>query len=171
MKTLVLGGARSGKSQHAECLARETGKKLVYVATAQVFDQEMEARVALHKARRDEQWTLVESPTELHETLTRISSQDTCVLVDCLTLWLTNHLLDDSLNQAINQTVAALVQQLQDLPGDTIFVSNEVGWGIVPMGELSRRFQDEAGRMNQQFAAACDQVILTVAGIPMTIKS
>ncbi|MES9937617.1 MAG: bifunctional adenosylcobinamide kinase/adenosylcobinamide-phosphate guanylyltransferase [Sedimenticola sp.] len=169
MKELIIGGARSGKSALAERLARESGSDIVYLATATADDDEMAERIRLHQQRRSENWTLVEEPLYLAETLMTHARENRLVLVDCLTLWITNLLLheDDGLFQRERD---ALLETLPGLPGRQLFVSNEVGMGIVPMGELSRRFQDEAGWLNQAMAERCERVILTVAGLPHYLK-
>ncbi|MET0012645.1 MAG: bifunctional adenosylcobinamide kinase/adenosylcobinamide-phosphate guanylyltransferase [Sedimenticola sp.] len=169
MKELIIGGARSGKSALAERLAQESGSDIVYLATATADDDEMAERIRLHQQRRSENWTLVEEPLYLAEALITHARENRLVLVDCLTLWITNLLLheDASLFQRERD---ALLETLPGLPGRQVFVSNEVGLGIVPMGELSRRFQDEAGWLNQAMAERCDRVILTVAGLPHYLK-
>lgn len=168
MKQLILGGARSGKSRLAEARAEATGKQVVYVATAQAWDEEMAARIRLHQAQRPDSWHVVEEPLALARTLHKYASEETCVLVDCLTLWVTNLLLAEP--GTLEQELDVFYSELTDLPGELILVSNEVGWGIVPMGELSRQFQDQAGWLHQRLGVLCDQVTLTVAGIPMEIK-
>lgn len=165
--TLVLGGARSGKSRFAEGLATETGLGLVYVATATVRDDEMRERVAHHRARRDEAWRTAEAPLDLAGALRAEASSDRAVLVDCLTLWLTNVLLED---RDIDHEIEGLIDALAGLPGPVILVSNEVGSGIVPENALARAFRDHQGRLNQRVAAVADRVTLVVAGLPMNLK-
>lgn len=168
MKQLILGGARSGKSRLAEQRADASGLDVIYIATAQAGDAEMEARIAHHRASRPAHWMLIEEPLHLSAVLQQHAAPDRCLLVDCLTLWLTNLLLHEE--AGLRAEVDAVCRCISDLPGELIMVSNEVGWGIVPMGELSRRFQDEAGRLHQQLAGRCDLVTLTVAGLPLEIK-
>lgn len=168
MKQLILGGARSGKSRLAEQRADASGLDVIYIATAQAGDAEMEARIAHHRASRPAHWMLIEEPLQLSAVLQLYAAPDRCLLVDCLTLWLTNLLLNEE--AGLRAEVDAVCRCISDLPGELIMVSNEVGWGIVPMGELSRRFQDEAGRLHQQLAGRCDRVTLTVAGLPLEIK-
>lgn len=168
MKQLILGGARSGKSRLAEQRADASGLDVIYIATAQAGDAEMEARIAHHRASRPAHWMLIEEPLHLSAVLQQHAAPDRCLLVDCLTLWLTNLLLNEE--AGLRAEVDAVCRCISDLPGELIMVSNEVGWGIVPMGELSRRFQDEAGRLHQQLAGRCDRVTLTVAGLPLEIK-
>jgi adenosylcobinamide kinase/adenosylcobinamide-phosphate guanylyltransferase len=165
--TLVLGGARSGKSVLAEKLVLETGLEPVYVATAEVLDEEMTARVAAHRGRRGAAWRLVEEPVALAEAIGRESATTRAVLVDCLTLWLSTLLLRkaDPLAEAVR-----LVEALGSARGPVILVSNEVGQGIVPANALARRFIDEAGRLHQRIAAKADQVVLVVAGLPLWVK-
>ena len=169
MKQLILGGARSGKSTLAERLAESTGLPVLYVATATAGDQAMEQRIAFHQSRRPATWDLVEEPLALAEVLQEHARPDRCILVDCLTLWLTNMLLSEREPQ-LQDEMDALMKILPQLPGDILMVSNEVGMGIVPMGELSRRFVDESGWMHQRIAALCERVILTVAGLPHVLK-
>ncbi len=166
MKELILGGARSGKSVLAENLALESGLEVIYIATATALDQEMAKRVEHHQQRRPDDWKLIEEPIYLAATLEQYAAKDRVILVDCLTLWLSNLLHAEQLK--IQRE--ALLQLLPHLPGRLIMVSNEVGMGIVPMGELSRRFQDEAGRLHQMLAQQCERVILTVAGLPHILK-
>jgi len=169
MHSLILGGARSGKSALAERLAAASGGDVVYLATAQARDAEMAARIAHHRARRPASWACVEEPLALAEALRRHARSRGCVLVDCLTLWLSN-LLGDADPARFARERDALLHALPQLPGDIVLVGNEVGMGIVPMGELSRRFVDEAGRLHQALAALCDRVIFVAAGLPLTLK-
>ncbi|NBB11528.1 bifunctional adenosylcobinamide kinase/adenosylcobinamide-phosphate guanylyltransferase [Pseudomonas sp. SLFW] len=169
MLQLILGGARSGKSRLAEKLASDSGLDVVYIATSQPLDGEMNQRVASHRARRPDTWGLVEEPLELARVLKENAEEGTCLLVDCLTLWLTNLLmLDDP--QRLAQERDVLLDCLAQLPGDIIFVSNETGLGVVPLGELTRRYVDEAGWLHQALAERCQRVVFTVAGLPMTLK-
>ena len=182
MNELILGGARSGKSTLAEQRALASGLHVIYVATAQALDGEMKVRIAKHQARRPAEWGLVESPLDLATTLRQHAASDVCLLVDCLTLWLSNLLFaGEAARQAdagqqidcprLSGEIAALEQTLPQLPGRVILVSNEVGWGIVPMNPVSRLFADEQGRLNQRVAAVCDTVTLVAAGLPITLKS
>ncbi|HEY0289015.1 MAG TPA: bifunctional adenosylcobinamide kinase/adenosylcobinamide-phosphate guanylyltransferase [Pseudomonas sp.] len=169
MLQLILGGARSGKSRLAERLANECGLDVIYIATSQPLDGEMNQRVTLHRQRRPAHWGLIEEPLELARVLQDSAKQGRCLLVDCLTLWLTNLLmLEDPLRLA--QERDALLNGLAALPGEIIFVSNETGMGVVPLGELTRRYVDEAGWLHQALAERCQRVVLTVAGLPMTLK-
>ena len=169
MLQLILGGARSGKSRLAEKLASESGLEVIYVATSQSLDGEMNQRVASHRQRRPDSWGLVEEPLELMKVLKQSAGPGRCLLVDCLTLWLTNLLmLEDP--QRLAQERDALLACLAELPGEIIFVSNETGLGVVPLGELTRRYVDEAGWLHQALAERCQRVVLTVAGLPMTLK-
>ncbi|TXH29403.1 MAG: bifunctional adenosylcobinamide kinase/adenosylcobinamide-phosphate guanylyltransferase [Elusimicrobia bacterium] len=177
MRELILGGSRSGKSLLAESRATESGLRVVYVATAQPLDDEMECRIAHHQARRPSDWATVEEPVDLAAALRRYADDDVCVLVDCLTLWLSNLLLADDVGgvtgNALRRWAArrqALLDVLPRLPGKIVLVSNEVGSGIVPMTALSRAFADEQGRLNQCVAALCDRVTLVVAGLPLPLK-
>lgn len=169
MKQLILGGSRSGKSRLAENYAKETSMKRVYVATAQALDAEMQARIGLHQAQRDDLWELVEAPIQLAAAIEKYSAENTCVLVDCLTLWLSNCLLSEDKTLWASER-EALIQVVNEASGSLIFVGNEVGSGIVPMGELSRSFVDENGRLHQDLAALCDKVVYVVAGLPHVLK-
>jgi adenosylcobinamide kinase/adenosylcobinamide-phosphate guanylyltransferase len=167
MKELVLGGARSGKSSLAERYAAESGLEVVYIATATAGDAEMSARIALHRERRPAGWGLAEEPRHLAAVLEGAAAMGRCLLVDCLTLWLNNVIADEALYQ---RERAALLDALPGLPGRVILVSNEVGMGIVPMGELTRRYCDEAGRLHQDLAQMCDRVTFVAAGLPLVLK-
>lgn len=169
MRTLILGGARSGKSALAERLAIDSGREVVYIATAQAGDAEMAARIAHHRARRPQQWLCVEEPLRLADVLRDHARDDRCILVDCLTLWLSN-LLGDADMHGFERERDRLLNVLPDLPGDVLLVSNEVGLGIVPMGELTRRFVDEAGRLHQAVAALSERVLFVAAGLPLVLK-
>jgi adenosylcobinamide kinase/adenosylcobinamide-phosphate guanylyltransferase len=164
---LVLGGARSGKSSFAQARAEERGLNPVFVATAEARDQEMAERIARHAEARGPRWRLVEAPHELGAAMAAAAAPDTILLVDCLTLWLTNVMLRGDDVAAATDT---LVDGLARLAGPVILVSNEVGSGIVPESALGRRFRDAQGRLNQAMARACDGVVLVVAGLPMPLK-
>lgn len=164
----VLGGARSGKSRHAEALVRSLSPgPWTYIATAQAFDTEMEERIARHRADRGDGWVTVEAPHDLAGALARHAVGPQAVLVDCLTLWLTNRLLADA---DLAAETDALVAALGRTTAPVVVVSNEVGLGIVPDNALSRRFRDAAGRLHQALAAAADRVTLVVAGLPLAVK-
>lgn len=164
---LVLGGARSGKSRHAQACAEADGGARVFIATAQPFDAEMVDRIAHHRADRDARWRTVEAPLELAAAIRDADAADTVLLVDCLTLWASNLLLSDGDPDAATD---ALVAAMADVRGRLVLVSNEVGWGIVPDNALARRFRDVAGRINQRVAARADRVELIVAGLPIALK-
>ena len=172
--TLVIGGARSGKSRHAEALARGTGLERVYLATATAWDDEMRERIALHRAARAaDGWLTVEEPLALAEALRREAAPGRVVLVDCLTLWLTNVMLGaapEAARETVEAAEATLVAAVTALAGPAIFVSNEVGWGIVPDNRLARDFRDAQGRLNQRMAETCGRVILVAAGLPLVLK-
>ncbi|MDX1750630.1 MAG: bifunctional adenosylcobinamide kinase/adenosylcobinamide-phosphate guanylyltransferase [Methylophaga sp.] len=168
-KTLILGGVKSGKSRLAEQRALNSKLAVCYVATARADDSEMQQRIALHQQQRPAHWMTVEVPLNLADALQQQDEPDKCILVDCLTLWLTNLLLTDDENLFTNE-VQLLLETLPTLQADIILVSNETSMGIVPMGELTRRFCDEAGRLHQQLAVLMDNVILTVAGLPHALK-
>jgi adenosylcobinamide kinase/adenosylcobinamide-phosphate guanylyltransferase len=164
--TLVLGGARSGKSRYAESLVTALPKPWVYLATAEVRDDEMKARIAEHQARRTEGWQTIEAPLMLAEAL-RAAPAGAAVLVDCLTLWLTNAMLCAF---DLEKAMTHLGEALGGRDGATVVVANEVGLGIVPDNALARRFRDAQGVLNQRLAAQADRVVLMVAGLPLTVK-
>jgi adenosylcobinamide kinase/adenosylcobinamide-phosphate guanylyltransferase len=165
--TLVLGGARSGKSRYAEALIARSAKPWVYIATAEARDDEMAERIKAHQARRGEGWQTVEAPHDLPGAL-KNASANAAVLVDCLTLWLSN-LMEGSFD--IDAEIARLQQSLKGRTGATVLVSNEVGLGIVPDNALARRFRDWQGQLNQRMAAQAARVVMMVAGIPIAVKS
>jgi len=166
---LILGGARSGKSRYAENLAKKSGKEVIYIATAKIFDDEIKKRVERHQQDRQKAWKTIEEPLYLADALSKWSLPENILLVDCLTMWVTN-LLSNNDETQLRTEVEKLVDHVQNLPGTILFVSNEVGMGIIPMGELTRRYVDEAGRLHQQLAQRVDNVTLMVAGLPLTVK-
>jgi adenosylcobinamide kinase / adenosylcobinamide-phosphate guanylyltransferase len=166
---LVTGGARSGKSKYAEQRAEELGARRLYIATAEAKDQEMAQRIAEHKKRRGNDWTILEEPVELSTALLAQRGRIDCALVDCLTIWLSNLLLHRDAEVA-GKKVEKLVVTLRCVDFHVVLVSNEVGWGIVPDNILARQFRDLAGWANQRIAADANEVVLTVAGIPMILK-
>ena len=169
MLELILGGARSGKSRLAERLATQSGLAVTYIATSQALDGEMSARIQHHRQRRPADWGLVEESLELARALRDNAAPGRCLLVDCLTLWLTNLLmLDDDTRLAMQRD--AFLEALAELPGRIILVSNETGLGVVPLGELTRRYVDEAGWLHQAVAERAERVLFTVAGLPMLLK-
>lgn len=169
MKQLILGGVRSGKSRLAEQRASATQLPVTYIATATVHDAEMQARITHHQQQRPAHWQLVEAPVALASALQHAAAANTCIIVDCLTLWLTNLLCAND-EARMQQEIAALLHTLPALPGEIILVSNETGMGVVPLGELTRRYCDEAGRLHQALAGLCEHVTLTVAGLPLQLK-
>lgn len=174
MIELILGGARSGKSAYAEQQAQASGLPVTYLATAQVYDPEFGQRVAHHRARRPVEWALIEEPFFLADALQRHAAAGRCLIVDCLTLWLAQWLCPDCKPPQGSDWAAqraALLEVLPGLPGRILLVSNEVGMGIVPLGEINRRFQDEQGRLNQTLAGICDQVSFIAAGLPLALKT
>jgi len=166
--TLILGGVRSGKSRLAERLAIESQLPVTYIATATAQDEEMQQRIAKHREQRPDHWDVIEEPIKLAAALSNVTTGN-CILLDCLTLWLTNLLLTDDLT-LFKREHDAFLTVLHSLNHRILIVSNETNMGITPMGELSRRYCDEAGRLHQALAQHCDQVILTVAGLPHTLK-
>jgi len=188
MAILVTGGARSGKSSFAERLAAKRGNIGLYIATAQIYDEEMRERISLHQQQRSSgtfPWTTREEPYALAELLRELGSgaagsdaacaERTVVLVDCLTLWLSNQLLrhedQPEAEAAVTAMIADLVDAVASYPYPLILVTNEVGDGIVPVTKLGRQFRDLAGRLNQQLASICSQVFLVTAGIPIELRS
>lgn len=165
---LVLGGARSGKSRRALTLAEKIHPQRVMIATAQPYDVEMTDRIARHKAERGPGWALREVPLDLSEAIEGIGQQRGVCLVDCLTLWLSNSLLDD---RDIERETETLCQAISSAHVPIILVSNEVGMGLVPETALSRRFRDAQGRLNQTVAAVCDTVEFVAAGLPVSLKN
>ncbi|MFD1331788.1 bifunctional adenosylcobinamide kinase/adenosylcobinamide-phosphate guanylyltransferase [Methylopila musalis] len=165
---LVLGGARSGKSRFAEGLAAASGRDLVYVATAQAYDDEMRDRIARHQLdRADRRWRTVEAPLRLPETIRAEAAPGRVLLVDCLTLWLSNVMLAD---HDVEQDADGLLASLAQAQGPVVLVSNEVGYGVVPDNALARAFRDHQGRLNQRVAAVSDRVTLVAAGLPLDLK-
>lgn len=170
MLTLVLGGARSGKSRHAEALAKQleqTGKRVIYVATAKADDDEMHHRILRHQNDRPSHWQTIETPVDLAHYLQHFDDQ-VVILIDCLTLWMSNLLMLDA--KLFDKYKNDFLGYLTSTTADVIMVSNETGLGVVPMGELTRRFVDEIGFLHQAIAVKADQVIFCVAGLPMTLK-
>jgi adenosylcobinamide kinase/adenosylcobinamide-phosphate guanylyltransferase len=166
-RILVLGGARSGKSRHAEELASKHQGERIYIATAEPGDEEMRQRIADHRRRRGREWRTVEEPIELPSALQRTCGESKLVLVDCITLWLSNLMLQE---RDIGKEIDRFCMMLPRLEGTLILVSNEVGLGIVPDNALARRFRDEAGFANQRIAAACDEVVVMFAGLALKLK-
>ena len=168
--TLVLGGARSGKSGFAEGLAKQSNQAVVYVATATVRDKAIAERISLHQQSRPSEWLTVESPLALGATLQEYAVEGATVLVDCLTMWVTNLLCTEDTEVRLASEQQSFFLALDQLKGDVIFVSNEVGMGIIPMGELTRDYVDIAGRLHQDIAERADKVMLVVAGLPLVLK-
>lgn len=164
----MLGGARSGKSAHAEALVLGSGLQPVYVATAQALDGEMAARIEHHRARRGAAWRTVEAPLELAATVADLAAAERAVLVDCLTLWLTNLMLA---GRDVEAEGSRLLAALAAARGPVVLVSNEVGLGIVPLDALSRAFVDHAGRLHQRLGAVVDRVRFVAAGLPLDLKA
>lgn len=177
--TLILGGARSGKSRYAEKLATESGLPVTYIATAQVYDDEFQQRIALHQQSRPAHWKTVETHHHLAITLLAETHANNCVIVDCLTLWLAQCICPDCVPTEHVENTAQFWQNarkdflaaLPNCQGNIILVSNEVGMGIVPLGAINRQFQDEQGRLNQAIAQLAHEVIFVAAGLPLKLKS
>ncbi|WP_420548419.1 bifunctional adenosylcobinamide kinase/adenosylcobinamide-phosphate guanylyltransferase [Curvivirga sp.] len=168
---LVLGGARSGKTSHAlgivDEIAQQEDLQKIYVATAQIFDPEMQDRVKRHQDERDETWMTLEAPLELSTIIRMHAQADRILLVDCLTLWLSNHMLAE---HDLEVKRKDLIEAIQEAKGHLVFVSNEVGLSIVPDNKLGRQFRDESGWMNQQVASVSDIVTFVAAGLPLVMK-
>jgi adenosylcobinamide kinase/adenosylcobinamide-phosphate guanylyltransferase len=167
---LITGGARSGKSRYAEKRALELGRRLLYVATAEARDPEMAARIAAHRDRRGDRWTTVEEPREVAKALSAQVGNIDCALIDCVTLWLSN-LIHTRREPAVEDEVEILIRTVSAFDFAVVFVTNEVGSGIVPDNPLARRFRDLAGWTNQRLAEVADEAVLMVAGIPTILKS
>jgi adenosylcobinamide kinase / adenosylcobinamide-phosphate guanylyltransferase len=165
--TFVLGGARSGKSRYAEGLVMDCAPPWIYIATSQAYDEEMSARIAEHRQRRDGKWCTFEAPLDLPAAVAAHGSNGQAVLIDCLTLWLSNVMLAGRDVLAEQQR---LVAALNKADGPVVVVSNEVGFGIVPDNALAREFRDAQGRLNMQIAAIADRTVLIAAGLPLILK-
>jgi adenosylcobinamide kinase/adenosylcobinamide-phosphate guanylyltransferase len=167
----VTGGCRSGKSKYAlDTAERMQGDQKIFIATCLPKDDEMKQRIARHQEQRSQTWATVEEPVHLHESITKISRKATVILVDCLTLWVTNIMLDDGDEKKIERHVSKLIDALAAADCPVILVSNEVGSGIVPENKLARQFRDVMGQVNQAVAQYANKVVWMVAGIPVTIK-
>lgn len=169
---LILGGARSGKSRHAEELARARSGPVCVIVTAEALDDEMAERIRRHQADRPAGWRTVEAQVELAAALRREAREDAVVIVDCLTLWLANLLGDGSSEHwpRLQAEREALLDALPALPGTVLLVANETGLGLVPETPLGRLFRDEAGWLNQAVAERCDKVSFIAAGLPLVLK-
>jgi len=168
---LVLGGAKSGKSSFALNACNSLDRERIFLATAQALDQEMEERIRRHQAERGSGWRTIEEPLKVAETIGSLDSEDTIILLDCLTLWLNNLYMEHGEDQeAIDKAVEDLARQLTDIRGAVIVVSNEVGMGIVPDNQLSRTYRDTAGYMNQRIARLAVKVVAVLAGLPLVLK-
>ncbi|MDK2760095.1 MAG: bifunctional adenosylcobinamide kinase/adenosylcobinamide-phosphate guanylyltransferase [Sphingopyxis sp.] len=164
----VLGGARSGKSRYAQARAEAVAGRHIFIATAEAFDDEMRDRIARHRADRDARWRTIDAPRDLPAAIDGIDSQDAVILVDCLTLWVSNLLLGGADIPAATRDLCAAIARFDGL---LILVANEVGLGIVPDNVLARQFRDAAGQVNQAVAATVDEVVLITAGLPLSLKS
>ena len=169
MMQLILGGARSGKSRLAEQIAKDSNLNVTYIATAQAFDHEMQARIDHHQAQRPGHWTVIEEPLYLADCLIELDQPNQLILVDCLTLWMSNLLMHENAELQMQQC-QKLLDILPILQAEVILVSNETGLGVIPMGEISRKFVDESGRLHQQLGQISEKVIFCVAGFPMMLK-
>jgi len=165
--TLLLGGARSGKSRRALTLAEASGLRKVFIATSEALDDEMTDRIERHKAERGEDWTSIEAPLDVVGAITRYAREETICVIDCLTLWLSNLMHHE---RDVEVAVQALCERISVSAGPLIFVTNELGLGLVPETPLGRSFRDAQGRLNQAVAEACDRVEFIAAGLPLTLK-
>jgi len=175
VRELILGGARSGKSRLAEERAERSGLEVLYIATAEADhssqDPEMAERIRHHRQQRPAHWQTIEEPIRLADRLREVAAENRTILIDCLTLWLSNLLSGEVVDEErLSTEIGKLLELLPVLPGEIILVSNEVGQGIVPLGPLSRRFCDESGRLHQDIAKICDRVTFVTAGLPMKLK-
>ena len=172
MKHLILGGVKSGKSRRAEKLAKDwvadNSAPVVYIATARAYDDEFGERIKRHQAQRPSEWTTVEAPLQVAEILDQYSGTGCCILLECLTLWLSNILCDDL---DLKSYLGQLCEAIEQYEGELIIVSNETGMGIIPDNALARRFGDEAGMLHQRLAGLCDEVGVSVAGLYLPLKA
>ena len=164
--TMVTGGAKSGKSRYAEGLVRMTGRPRIYIATAQVWDSEMQAKIEAHRQDRGGDWHTVEAPRAIAAALAQVP-KEAVVLLDCATMWLTNALLDKA--DLVAET-AALLAALAACPAPVVVVTNELGWSIVPDNALARQFREAQGQLNQQLAAQAGRVVAVISGLPLVLK-
>ncbi|MBD3767307.1 MAG: bifunctional adenosylcobinamide kinase/adenosylcobinamide-phosphate guanylyltransferase [Gammaproteobacteria bacterium] len=169
MKSLILGGMKSGKSRFAEQLATQLKQPVVYIATAQAWDDEMRERIRAHQQQRPNHWQTVETPLHLAAALKQQDARNRTILVDCLTLWITQLLCHHN-PALLAQELTAFQALLPTLQANLILVSNETNMGVIPMDALSRRFCDTAGKLHQQLAPVMDSLVLTVAGLPLYLK-
>lgn len=167
--TFILGGARSGKSAYALNLAQKH-KKVAFIATGQALDKEMRQRINLHKKARPSHWHTFEEDKKIASALKKIGNDFDCVIIDCLTLWVSNLILAKNTQSAIKEQARLLVKTLKNIKANSIVISNEVGLGIVPQNKLARSFRDIAGKVNQAVAKGADKVLFMVSGIPMKVK-
>jgi len=170
MRTLVLGGVRSGKSRYAGELARELDCPVTLIATGAALDEEMQRRIEAHRASRPADWCVVEEPTRIAAVLRAAAHPNRVLIVDCLTLWLTNLLCGEDA-AALRRETASLLEALPQLPGHCVLIANEVGLGIMPINALARRFADEAGALHQALATRCERVVFMAAGLPLSLKA
>ena len=178
---LLIGGARSGKSNYAEALAREEGNEVLFVATAEAGDDEMKCRIEAHKRSRPSNWHTLEAPCEVGRAIKKITHGYDVIVLDCITLLVTNILCkymaidgeevsEKAVEEGVNTEINAIIDIIKENPATYIIVTNEVGEGIIPIGSSTRIYRDVLGRANQMLAAACNEVYLLVAGIPLCVK-
>lgn len=168
--TFILGGARSGKSTYALDLAKKRAQKTVFIATCQALDKEMKQRIELHKKSRPADWQTFEEPYDVVKVLKKIGDKFDCIVIDCLTLWVSNLMLSKNTSDSIETMIAEIIAHLKKTKSISIIVSNEVGLGIVPVNRLARDFRDIAGVVNRIAASQADEVVFMVSGIPLRVK-
>ncbi len=169
--TFILGGARSGKSTYALDLAKKRAQKTVFIATCLALDKEMKQRIELHKKSRPADWQTFEEPYNISKVLKKIGDKFDCIIIDCLTLLVSNLMLSKDKNNSIETKITKIIAHLKKTKSISIIVSNEVGLGIVPVNRLARNFRDIAGLVNRIAAREADEVLFMVSGIPLKIKS
>jgi len=169
MKTLILGGVRSGKSRYAERIALESGLPVTCMVTAQPLDAEMAERIESHRTHRPAEWSVIEEPVHLAGALDRWKDAGGCLIIDCLTLWLTN-LLCSGNRELLEQELARFLEIYPGLPGEIVVIGNETNMGVIPADEMSRRYCDLAGTLHQNIAGLSDRVVVTIAGLPQVLK-
>lgn len=168
--TLILGGTRSGKSQYAIKLAKATNKQVLFIATACTLDKEMQLRIRLHKKNRPSDWKTIEEPKNLVSILKNLPTKPKLIIIDCLTLYISNLLMDNCTDAYIEDKVGSILKVIKKSDFDSVLISNEVGLGIVPDNPLARRFRDLSGRINQRVANVSDRVYFMISGLAMDVK-
>ena len=168
--TFIIGGARSGKSRHAQELARGCGAGIVFIATGEAKDEEMERRIRIHRDERPQQWATVEEPRDLAAAVRGVTAGTSFVIIDCLTLWVSNLVCSGAAREAVEDAIRGVVRELKAIQARSIVISNEVGMGIVPENRLARMFRDLSGEANELLASVADEIHVVFAGIPLKLK-